>query len=153
MAATVRRRRPLQRQHCRESSLSDIGGPAGAGQFIRSIGDDTTDISRIEPELNTAIPGDVRDTTTPRAWGQNLQKTILGNVLAADRRALLTDWMVHNTTGDKLIRSVVPEGWQVGDKTGGGDYGTRNDIAVIWPPQRGPIVLAILTSRPNRTPR
>ena len=36
------------------------------------------------------------------------------------------------------------------DKTGGGDYGTRNDIAVIWPPQRGPIVLAILTSRPNR---
>ncbi|MFV7813598.1 hypothetical protein ACLE5P_28065 [Klebsiella pneumoniae] len=29
----------------------------------------------------------------------------------------------------------------MGDKTGSGDYGTTNDIAVIWPQGRAPLVL------------
>lgn len=61
---------------------------------------------------------------------------------------MLIDWLRHNTTGDKLIRAAVPANWVVGDKTGSGSYGTRNDIAVLWPPKR-PIVIAVLTNRPT----
>jgi beta-lactamase class A len=37
----------------------------------------------------------------------------------------------------------LPKGWVVADKTGSGDFGTTNDIAIIWPPNAPPIVLAI----------
>src|SRR5690606_39218682 len=57
----------------------------------------------------------------------------------------------RNTTGDDLIRAGVPDDWKVGDKTGGGDYGTRNDIAVLWPAgDAEPIVVAILTRRDGK---
>ena len=69
-------------------------------------------------------------------------------MLAAPERARLTKWLRTNTTGDALIRAGVPDGWTVGDKTGtGSTYGTRNDIAVLWPPDREPIVLAIMSNR------
>lgn len=42
--------------------------------------------------------------------------------------------MKGNATGDKLIRAGVPTDWVVGDKSGAGSYGTRNDIAIVWPP-------------------
>nr|WP_246486860.1 serine hydrolase [Kribbella qitaiheensis] len=45
------------------------------------------------------------------------------------------------------MRAGVPKSWKVGDRTGGAGYGTRNDIAVVWPPGRAPIVLAIMSSR------
>jgi beta-lactamase class A len=39
----------------------------------------------------------------------------------------------------------------VGDKTGtGGTYGSRNDIAVLWPPDREPIVVAVMSTREER---
>ena len=52
----------------------------------------------------------------------------------------------RSTTGDTLIRAGVPRGWRVGDKTGSAAYGTRNDVAVIRPPGREPILLAIMTT-------
>ncbi|GAA3324888.1 hypothetical protein GCM10020331_054550 [Ectobacillus funiculus] len=55
-----------------------------------------------------------------------------------------------NTTGDELIRAAVPKGWEVGDKTGAGDYGTRNDIAIVWPPNRDPIIIAILSTQDTK---
>jgi beta-lactamase class A len=64
---------------------------------------------------------------------------------------VLTDMMRANTTGATLIRAGVPSAWQVADKTGkGANYATRNDIAVVWPPQRSPLVLAIFSDRPGR---
>ena len=41
------------------------------------------------------------------------------------------------------LRAGLPAEWQAGDKTGTGDYGSTNDIAVLWPPQRAPVTLAI----------
>lgn len=117
--------------------LHHLGGPAGLDAALTAIGDDVTSVDRFEPELNSAIPGDVRDTSTPRALANDLRD-----------RTVLIDWLRHNTTGDKLIRAAVPANWVVGDKTGSGSYGTRNDIAVLWPPKR-PIVIAVLTNRPT----
>jgi beta-lactamase class A len=47
--------------------LDVIGGPSGPTNFARSLGDGMTRLDRKEPELNSAIPGDERDTTTPAA--------------------------------------------------------------------------------------
>ncbi|GAA4528847.1 class A beta-lactamase [Amycolatopsis samaneae] len=125
----------------------EIGGPAGMAAALRGVGDTVSHPDRIEPDLNEATPGDIRDTTTPRAFANSLRAFALGDALPADRRAVLTDTMRANTTGDALIRAGVPAGWQVADKTGGANYGTRNDIAVIWPPQRAPIVLVVLSDK------
>lgn len=129
--------------------LHRIGGPAGLDAALTAIGDDVTSVDRFEPELNSAIPGDIRDTSTPRALAGDLREFVVGTALAEDDRAVLVDWLRRNTTGDKLIRAAVPANWVVGDKTGSGSYGGRNDIAVLWPPDRAPIVIAVLTNRPT----
>ena len=42
-----------------------------------------------------------------------------------------------------MIRAGVPKTWSVGDKTGRGANGATNDIAIMRPPGRAPILLAI----------
>lgn len=123
--------------------LAAIGGPAGLTAYIRRLGDRVTRLDRIETELNEATPGDPRDTTTPAAMTGNLRRLVLGDALSAASRDKLTGWLVGNKTGDTRLRAGLPGGWRIGDKTGGGGYGTNNDVAVIWPPGRAPVVLSV----------
>jgi beta-lactamase class A len=123
-----------------------LGGPDGLERSLRRIGDRTTSVDRIEPDLNTAVPGDRRDTSTPRALATDLRAYTLGGELCRGDRDRLAGWLRANTTGDNTIRAGVPAGWVVGDKTGTAGYGSRNDIAVVWPPSGAPIVMAILTT-------
>ncbi|MBB5113730.1 beta-lactamase class A [Micromonospora echinospora] len=127
-----------------------LGGPAGFERALRDVGDRVTRPVRTEPELNAATPGDTRDTSTPRALVGSLRAYTLGEALPPADRDLLLGWMRASTTGSGLVRAGVPAGWQVADKSGTGGYGTRNDIAVVWPPDGAPIVLAVLTSRDSR---
>ncbi len=129
--------------------LRDIGGPAQLTEYVRSLGDMVTRMDRIEPAITEATPGDLRDTTSPRAFGTVYQKIVLGDALPADKRAFLRDLMERNATaaGAQRIRAGVPQGWTVADKTGTGDYGTLNDIAIVWPPASAPVVLAIMSSK------
>ena len=123
------------------------GGPQAVTAFARSIGDSEFRLDRWETELNTAIPGDARDTSTPDAMGRSLQRLVLGDALAQAQREQLRDWMCGNTTGAARIKAGIPSGWKIGDKTGSGDYGTANDIAVLWPPGREPVIVAIYTTQ------
>ncbi|MDR7274313.1 class A beta-lactamase [Catenuloplanes atrovinosus] len=125
----------------------ELGGPDGLERALRAIGDRTTSADRIETELNTAIPGDRRDTSTPRALAADLRAYALGGELCRGDREQFVAWLRANTTGGETIRAGVPSDWVVGDKTGSGGYGTRNDIAVLWPPSGAPIVLAVLSTR------
>lgn len=128
--------------------LERLGGPQGLDTILEELGDDVTRLERPEPELNVWAPGDKRDTSTPRALAHSLRAFVLGDALEAPERAQLAKWLRANTTGDDLIRAAAPAGWEVGDKTGtGATYGARNDIAVLWPPEREPIVLAIMSNR------
>ena len=127
--------------------LARLGGPEGFEQALRELGDDVTQADRFETQLNEAAPGDGRDTSTPRALATDLRTFLLGDALSEEDRALLTGWMQDHTTGSTLIRAGVPAGWAVADKSGAGGYGTRNDIAVVEPPDGAPIVLAVLSSR------
>src|SRR5438270_10557069 len=61
--------------------LDAIGGPNGLTNFVRSLGDRVTRLDRIEPELNSGIPGDERDTTTPAAIWSDIQRLLLGDAL------------------------------------------------------------------------
>ena len=128
----------------------EIGGPAGLAAEVRRLGDTVTHVDRIEPALNETSPGDVRDTTTPRVWAKDLRAVALDSGLPADKQAVLAKIMRANTTGAHVIRAGVPADWQVADKTGTADYATRNDIAVLWPPHRAPIVLAVLSDRAHK---
>jgi beta-lactamase class A len=123
--------------------LDAIGGPAGLTNFVRGLGDDMTRLDRKEPELNSAIAGDERDTTTPAAMCADMQQLLLGDVLSESSRHQLEDWLLHNETGAPMIRAAVSKTWSVGDKTGRGANGVTNDIAIIRPPGRAPIVIAI----------
>jgi beta-lactamase class A len=127
--------------------LNQLGGPRQLQNALRGLGDTTTNADRTEPTLNNATPGDTRDTSTAQALGTDLRDFLLGNVLPQSRRQLLTNWMLANTTGGQYIRAGVPHGWKVADKTGNGDWGTRNDIAIAWPPSGAPVVIAVLSHR------
>ncbi|GIQ79112.1 class A beta-lactamase [Bradyrhizobium sp. RD5-C2] len=123
--------------------LREIGGPAGFTSFFRTIGDNVSRLDRWEVALNEAVPGDLRDTTSPVAMLKSLQRVAIGDVLQPASRQRLVDWMVANKTGDTRLRAGVPRDWRVGDKTGTGDRGTYNDIGVFWPPGRKPIVVTV----------
>jgi len=123
--------------------LRHLGGPQAVTAFARQIGDRITRLDRTETTLNTAIPGDPRDTTTPAAMVANLHRLLVRDVLSPASRAQLLSWMRANTTGNARLRAGVPQGWRVGDKTGSGDHGTVNDVAILEPPGREPVLACV----------
>ncbi|WP_436738234.1 class A beta-lactamase [Streptomyces sp. BBFR102] len=127
--------------------LRELGGPTAVTRFARSLGDQVTRLDRWEPELNSAEPGRVTDTTSPRALTRTYGRLVLGDALNPRDRRLLTSWLLANTTSGDRFRAGLPEDWTLGDKTGSGRYGTGNDAGVTWPPGRPPIVLTVLTTR------
>jgi beta-lactamase class A len=122
--------------------LASGGGPEGFTAFLRSLGDSTSRLDRIEPFLNEALPGDPRDTTTPAAMLEDLRTLLLGEALSAASRAQLAEWLVATTTGATRLRAGLPEDWRAGDKTGTGANGVTNDVAIAWPPGRAPVLVA-----------
>jgi beta-lactamase class A len=122
--------------------LATFGGPAGLTKFLRSIGDTVTRLDRNEPSLNESKPGDVRDTASPLATVETLRKLLIGDALKPESRAQLNAWCEATTTGNARLRAGVPKDWRVGDKTGTGSFGSTNDIAILTPPGRKPILVA-----------
>ena len=130
--------------------VRELGGPAELTAYARSLGDRVFRMDRVEPDLTTAVPGDPRDTTSPRAWGETFARLLAGDALPADKRDVLIDLLERNTTGDKRIRAGLPRDWTVADKTGSGSYATCNDIALARPPGAAPIVIALMSSKAQR---
>lgn len=122
--------------------LRTLGGPGAITAFARTLGDGDTRLDRMEPDLNEARPGDPRDTTTPCAMVGALQALLLGSTLEPSSRQRLEGWMVAATTGLTKLRAGLPAGWTAGDKTGSGGRGTLNDVALIRPPGRAPLLVA-----------
>ena len=131
--------------------LATYGGPAGLTEYLRSIGDPTTRLDRFELELNEARPGDPRDTTTPAAMVSTMQVLLLGDALSTASRERLIGWLVANKTGNERLRAGLPAGWRAGDKTGTGYRGTTNDVAIVWPPNRAPLLIAAYLTETEAT--
>ena len=128
--------------------LTELGGPQALTQWWREIGDTLTHLDRREPALN--VPDGDKDTTTPAAMLGNLKSMLLGNGVSAQSRARLMQWMAASTTGGAMLRAGVPSNWVVGDKTGRWSsndptQGATNDLAILTPPGRKPILIAAYT--------
>jgi beta-lactamase class A len=121
--------------------LSLVGGPAGATAYVRGLGDDVTRLDRREPDLNSAIPGDPRDTTSPLAMRTLMNAILFGTSLNAKSVEQLVGWLLKSRTGDDRLRAGLPKSWKIGDKTGNGRNKATNDIAVAWPPGRKPLLI------------
>jgi beta-lactamase class A len=132
--------------------MRDIGGPPKLTAYLRRLGDEVSRMDHYEPELHDVPPDDPADTTTPQAIATDFRRLLLGTALPARERRLLMDWLSRNATdvGARRIRAGLPGDWKVADKTGTGDYGRANDIAVVHPPRTEPLVLAVMTDRPGR---
>lgn len=128
--------------------LKVLGGPESVTVFARSINDQESYLDRWEPELNLWRPGELRDTTTPRAMAKNLKKLLVGETLPSEQQEQLREWLCGNTTGSTRIKAGLPSDWVVGDKTGSGPYGAAHDVAIVWPPGSKPILAAIYTTQP-----
>jgi beta-lactamase class A len=126
--------------------LEQLDGPVSVTRLCRSLGDRVTRLDRWEPDLNSAEPGRITDTTTPQAIATTYARLTVGHALDGADRRRLTGWLLANTTGGERIRAGLPGDWTVGDKTGTGGYGTANDVAVAWPPGRAPVVVAVLST-------
>lgn len=127
--------------------LRELGGPSAVTRFCRSIGDSVTRLDRWEPDLNSAEPRRVTDTSSPLALGRTYSRLTLGDALEEADRDRLTLWLLGNTTSGNRFRAGLPKDWTVADKTGTGDYGTTNDVGIVWPPGQGPVVLAVLSTK------
>ncbi len=130
---------------CANLLLASADGPEGLTRFLRANGDGLTRLDRTEPELNIVPPGEERDTTTPETMVRTLQRFLLTDaVLNPSSREQLIGWMVASTTGRERLRAGLPADWRVGDKTGtmGLEPNATNDVAIAWPPNRAPILIA-----------
>ena len=130
-----------------------IGGPKGYTNSIRELGDNITNIERIEPEMNTVLPGETRDTTSPNAFAQTVQKILLGGYLNPASTQTLINWMIDTKTGSKRIRAGLPNNWRAGDKTGTGideNLPNRyNDVVICWPPDKAPYIITAYYEGPG----
>jgi len=126
--------------------LKGIGGPQAFTQFMRTIGDEVTRLDRFETMLNSNLPGDERDTTTPRAMVDSMLKIFTQDVLTVPSRAMLIDWIGQSKTGLDRVRAGLPKSWQSGDKTGTSQNGAVNDLVLTYPPGRRPILIAVYMS-------
>ncbi|RZU46250.1 beta-lactamase class A [Streptomyces sp. BK022] len=129
--------------------LRRIGGPAGLTRFFRSLGDRVSRLDRWETDLNTAVPGDPRDTTTPRALGRTFELLTLGRALGGSEREQLVGWLRGNTTSGKRFGAGLPSDWVLADKTGTGSYASANDLGVAWTGKGTPLLLSVLSTRPE----
>ncbi len=123
--------------------LASIDGPAGYTRFCRGIGDPVTRLDRTEPALNSSVPGDPRDTTSPAAMARSLSAVLVGPVLTPSSRAQLNAWIDGTETGQARLKAGLPPGWTLGHKTGTGARGSTNDIGILKPPSGPPLLAAV----------
>ena len=123
-----------------------LGGPAAVTAKFRDMGDTMTRLDRYEPDLGLVLSADLRDTTTPLAMAQLVQRITTGDLLKSGSREQLLLWMQNTNTGPHRLRAGLPSEWRTGNKTGTGRAeGTTNkcnDVAITFPPGSPPIIIA-----------
>ena len=126
--------------------LAALGGPEAFTRFTQALGDKVTRLDRNEPTLNDPVVGQTLDTTSPKAMLFTMQKVVLGDTLSPGSRNQLNRWLLANTTGSRRLKAGIPTAWRIGDKTGTGRDGVTNDIGILYPPGRPPILVTAYSS-------
>jgi beta-lactamase class A len=95
-----------------------LNGPAGLTAWLRGVGDEVIRLAGMEPALDEAQPGDLRDTSSPTTFLVTMQALTLSGAL----RQVLRD---------------CPVGWIRANRTGGGGRRTGSVVGPLWPPDGG----------------
>jgi beta-lactamase class A len=123
-----------------------LGGPAAVTAKFREMGDTETRLDRYEPDLGLVLSADLRDTTTPSAMAHLVGRITTGDLLQTGSRERLVQWMQNTDTGPNRLRAGLPAEWRSGNKTGTGRAeGTTNkcnDVAITFPPDTPPMIIA-----------
>ncbi|HDR9128448.1 TPA: class A beta-lactamase [Burkholderia vietnamiensis] len=127
--------------------MRSAGGPAALARFVRGLGDTVTRSDRYEPDSNRYHG--VLDTTTPKAIAATAQRLLLGDVLSAGSRARLERGMTDCKPGLNRIRAALPAGWLAADRPGTSVDRETNDYALVRPPGRAPLLVAVYYDAPG----
>ncbi|MFN3838243.1 MAG: class A beta-lactamase [Brevundimonas sp.] len=123
--------------------IREMGGIAVWRSWWPTFGDTTTLISRLEPDLNTALPNDPRDTCLPDQTVANIRELAFSDRLIPVHDQLIQGWLIGSPTGPNRLKAGVPHGWTVAHKTGTGANGTANDVGMAIPLSGAPVLLAV----------
>lgn len=133
--------------------IKRVGGPEEFTNALRAMGDSVTRLDRYETVMNLVPPGEVRDTTSPRAMSESAACILTGDYLRPSTRAMLIEWMVDTKTGLTRLRADLPKEWRAGDKTGTALHPSmpnkHNDVAIIMPPGRAPVIVSAFYEAPG----
>lgn len=127
--------------------IKAVGGPKSITNFVKGIGDTQTRLDRMEPDLNEGLLNDPRDTTTPKAIANTLNKLLFGSTLSDSSKDQLKVWMVNNQVTGNLLRSVLPSDLKIADRSGAGGFGARSITAIVWNEQQAPIIISIFIAQ------
>jgi beta-lactamase class A len=127
--------------------MRSAGGPAGLTAFVRRLGDTVTRCDRYEP-LSNHDSGEL-DTTSPRAMAVAARELLLGSVLTPESKATLEAGMKVCKPGVRRIRAALPADWTIGDRPGENVTEESNDYAIVRPPGRAPLMIAVFYDAPN----
>ncbi|WP_070964184.1 class A beta-lactamase [Vibrio sonorensis] len=129
--------------------LNNIGGPDALNQFLRKVGDKSTRLDDLEPFINQVKERE--NTTTPVAMTNTMSHLFLGEGLSEGAQKTILGWMERNRVSMALLRSVLPYGWSIADRSGSGSKGSRGITALIWKETRKPLVMSIYVTETNLT--
>ena len=121
--------------------IREMGGIAVWRSWWPTFGDTTTLISRLEPDLNTALPNDPRDTCLPDQTVANIRELAFSDRLTPAHDQLIQSWLIASPTGPNRLKAGAPQGWTVAHKTGTGANGTANDVGMAIPLSGAPVLL------------
>ncbi|QIV94463.1 class A beta-lactamase [Allofrancisella frigidaquae] len=131
--------------------IKKLGGLKNLNKFIQSLGDRDTIITADEPAINNVNLRDNLNKTTPRIIAKDLNKVAFDKkILNKKNQSLFKKWLQENDTGKNRIAFNIPEEWKIGDKTGTCEYGTTNDVAIIWPKNKKPIIISIFYTQVDK---
>lgn len=131
--------------------LKVIDGVKGMNDFAQSIGNLSFRQDNDWPaEAFSGGITNLKDSSTPKSMVESLRKLTIGDALDKPQKDLLISWLINTEIGANRIRSAIPNDWIVGHKTGtGAAYGSTNDLAIVWPPNHAPILIAVYYTTNN----
>ncbi|MDQ3479026.1 MAG: class A beta-lactamase-related serine hydrolase [Pseudomonadota bacterium] len=140
--------------HATDLLLRDIGGPQALHKWIQDNRLSNMHVDRTIAQLLRAKRDlwDVRDSSTPKAMVELLQRIDSGQLLKPQGRHYLLDLMRRCMTGKNRMKALLPYGTQIEHKTGTLN-GYVSDVGIITMPDGRRVAIAAFARGGSDRPR
>ncbi|ACD31058.1 class A beta-lactamase [Francisella tularensis] len=131
--------------------IEKLGGLKNLNKFNLSLADHATKVANLEPKVNHVSLTTNENKTTPKIMARDINKLAFSDdILDKKHRLMFKQWLIASNTSNNRIAAEVPDEWEVGDKTGTCQYGTTNDVAIIWPDDNRAVIMAIFYTQSQK---